>query len=108
MRLDPFHQPLAYFLVGAAHFMLKEYSQALAVLRTYVSQIPQMEYGHLWLAVTKAQLGKVTEAQAEIAEVLRLSPDATISGTLRALAAFKHAEDDKHFYDAVRKAGLPE
>jgi len=27
---------------------------------------------------------------------------------LRALAAFKHAEDDKHFYDAVRKAGPPE
>jgi tetratricopeptide (TPR) repeat protein len=108
MRLDPFHPPLATFFVGVAHFMLKEYSQALAVLRAYVSQVPQLRFGHLWLAVTHAQLGQAKEARAGIAEVLRLNPDATISGMVRTLVTFKHAEDDKHFFDALRKAGLPE
>jgi adenylate cyclase len=108
MRLDPFHSPLASFFVGVAHFMLKEYSQALAVLGDFVSRAPTLVYGHLWLAVTHAQLGQLEEARAEIAEVLRLDPDTTIAGSIRTLAPFKQAKDDKHFFDALRKAGLPE
>jgi adenylate cyclase len=107
MRLDPFHPPFASFLLGLAHFMLREYSQALTVLRGYVSQVPQLPWGHLYLAMTLARSGQVDAARAEIAEVLRIDPSVTI-GTARTLTTFKHAKDDKHFYDALRKAGLPE
>jgi adenylate cyclase len=110
IRLDPFHPHLASFFVGVAHFMLKEYSQALAVLRAYVSRAPQLPFSHVWtwLAATHAQLGQIEEARAAIAEVLRLNPDTTIAGSVRTLAVFKHAKDGKHFFDALRKAGLPE
>jgi len=108
MRLDPFHPPTPNFLLGLAHFMLKEYSQALTALRDYVSQVPQLPWGHLYLAITYARSGHVEEARAEIAEMLRINSEITISGTARALTTFKHAKDEKHFYDALRKAGLPE
>jgi hypothetical protein len=47
------------------------------------------------------------EAQAETAEVLRLDPTFTISGTATSLAVFKHAKDHEHFFGALRKTGLP-
>ena len=58
--------------------------------------------------MTHVRSGQVEEARAEIAEVLRIDPNVTISGTARTLTTFKHAKDDKHFYDALRWAGLPE
>jgi adenylate cyclase len=108
MRFDPFCSPFAAGLLGMAHYMLKRYVQALPILRDYVSQVPNSRNGHVSLAATYAQLGQHEEARAEVAEVLRLQPNYTISGTARRVIAFKHAKDDKHFFDGLRKAGLPE
>jgi Adenylate and Guanylate cyclase catalytic domain len=54
------------------------------------------------------QLGQLEEARAEAAEVPRLQPNYTIAGTTRSVMAFKSTKDDKHFFDGLRKAGLPE
>jgi adenylate cyclase len=107
MRLDPFHAPLASGLMGWAYYMLKQYSQALKVLLNFVAQTPHLRFGHYWLAATYAQLGRLEEARAEAAEVVRLQPDYTITG-MRRIVAFKDPKDDKHFFGALRKAGLPE
>ena len=107
MRLDPFHAPLASGLMGWAHYMLEQYSQALLVLRDFVAQTPNVTFGHFWLAATHAQLGRLEEARGEGAEVLRLQPNFTIAG-MRRVVGFKDATDDRHFFDALRKAGLPE
>jgi TolB-like protein/Tfp pilus assembly protein PilF len=107
MRLDPFHEPVASCFVGYAYFMLGDYSRALRVLQDFVSRVPQAGFGHSWLAATYAQLGQIDEACAEVAEVLRLRPGYTI-GASRRIAPFRHAKDDKHYFDALRKAGLPE
>ena len=107
MRLDPFHASLASCFVGAAYFMLEKYPEALGLLRDYVPRVPQAGFGHTWLAATYAQVGQLDEARAEVAEVLRLRPGYTISAA-RCLAPFKHAKDDKHYFDALRRAGLPE
>jgi adenylate cyclase len=106
MRLDPFHAPVG--LLGLAHYMLKQYSQALPVLRDCVTRAPNLRPIHVWLAATLAQLGQLEEARAEAAEVLRLQPNYSISGTPRRLMAFKNPKDDRHFFDGLRKAGLPE
>jgi len=60
------------------------------------------------LAATLARMGQLEDARAEAAEVLRFGPSFTISGAGRALSAFKSAQDDKHFFDGLRMAGLPE
>ena len=108
MRLDPFYAPVASGLLGLAHYMLKQYSQALPLLRDFVSQAPKGRSGHVWLAATHAQLGQLEEARAEATEVLLLQPNYTIAGTTRPVMAFKSTKDDKHFFDGLRKAGLPE
>jgi adenylate cyclase len=108
MRLDPFHSPVASATLGFAYYMHKEYPQALAALRDSVSRAPNFRSGHGWLAATYAQLGRMEEARAEAAEVLRIHPDYTVTGTARRIMAFKSAEDAEHFFDGLRKAGLPE
>jgi len=108
MRLDPFHAPWAPFTMAAAYFMLKDYSTALAILQDYVSRVPGAAFGHSLLAATHAQLGQLEEARAEATELLRLRPGYTISETTRRLAVFRRPTDANHFFDALRKAGLPE
>jgi len=107
MRLDPFYAPFALGLLGLSHYMLKQYSEALPLLRDYVSQAPNSRSGHVWLAATHAQLGQLDEARAEAAEILRLRPNYTIAGN-RMVMAFKSTKDEKHFFDGLLKAGLPE
>jgi adenylate cyclase len=60
------------------------------------------------LAATYAQLGRLEDAHAEAAEVLRLNPRYSISGTQKRVSVLKRAEDMEHLIDGLRKAGLPE
>jgi len=108
MRLDPFYVPSAPGFLGFAHYMLKQYSQALPLLRECVSRAPNLRGGHVWLAASYAQLGNIEDARAEASEVLRIEPKWTIKGTQARLSIFKRAEDAEHFFDGLRKAGLPE
>jgi len=108
MRLDPFYPPIAPGLLGLAHYMLKQYSQALPLVRECVARSPRYRSGHVWLAAIHAQLGQLEEARAEAAEVMRLVPNYTIAGIARRTVAFKQADDDEHYFDGLRKAGLPE
>jgi tetratricopeptide (TPR) repeat protein len=108
MRLDPFYDPYASFVLAFAYHMLERYSLALPLLRDYVSQAPTYRPGHSLLAATLARMGHLEEARAEAAETLHLEPSFTISGDSRRLTSFKSPRDDKHFFDGLRKAGLPE
>jgi adenylate cyclase len=108
MRYDPLYVPAAAGQLGIARYMLKEYSEALPPLREYASRTPNVSQGHIWLAANLAQLGRLDEAHAEAAEVLRIDPKYTIDGTQRRLALYKRPEDAEHLFDGLRKAGLPE
>jgi hypothetical protein len=50
----------------------------------------------------------VEEAQAEAREVLRIEPNYTITRHRRLLAPFKNSVDAEKYFNAIRKAGLPE
>jgi adenylate cyclase len=108
MRYDPFCPPSALGQLGLAHYTLKQYSKALPPLRELTLRLPNMRQGHVWLAANLAQLGRLDEAHAEAAQILRIDPKYTIEGTQRQLALFKRTEDVEHFLDGLRKAGLPE
>jgi adenylate cyclase len=108
MRYDPYCSPWALGVLGLARYMLKEYMEALPPLREWASRAPGVREGHAWLAATLAQLGRLDEAHAEAAEVLRIDPKFTIDGTQRRVALFKRPEDAEYLFDGLRKAGLPE
>ena len=104
MRLDPFHGPVLLFYLGVAHFMLEEYTDALAIMRDFVAQAPVRPWGHAMLAIILAQLGRAEEAMTETAETLRL--DSTFTVSAKSVAAFKRAQDHEHFFSAWRRAGF--
>jgi len=108
MRLDPLYAPFASGFLGFAHYMLKQYVQALPLLRDCVSQAPNVRGPHGMLAATYARMGKLEEARAAAAEVMRIEPNYTIGGTSMALVTFKNPDDGQHYFDGLRKAGLPE
>ena len=107
MRLDPFYVPLAPHWMGLAHFALRQYPTALTYLKECALRAPAYGAVHLWLAATYARLGRIDEARAEAAIVLRLDPDFTIARTAQSTIAFKHQRDSEHCFDAMRMAGLP-
>ena len=94
--------------MGFAYYLLKQYSQALPWLRECTSRSPNLRASHCWLAATYAQLGNIEKARAEAAEALRIDPRWTIEGAGMRLNTFKRAEDAEHYFDGLRKAGLPE
>ena len=110
MRYDPFYPPVVPALLGFARYVLKEYSEALPLLRECTSRAPNFRIGHVWLAANLAQLGRLDEARAEAAEVLRIDPKFTIDGTERRLAPHEGPGwgGAEHLFDGLRKAGLPE
>ena len=109
MRLDPFYLPLVPLMPGMAHYLLRQYDEAAVYLREYISRAPNARVGHAWLAATYAQLERFEEARVEVAEVRRIDPKATISTLpMKRLNMFKDASDNEHFFDGLRKAGLPE
>jgi adenylate cyclase len=108
IRLDPFYLPLTSGILGFARYMLKEYEQALPAARDFISRAPKLLAGRILLAATYARMGRLEEARAEAAEIMRLQPKYTIGGVARRIVAFKHAKDAEHYFGGLRKAGLPE
>ncbi|NOJ39621.1 adenylate/guanylate cyclase domain-containing protein [Bradyrhizobium australiense] len=107
MRLDPFHPHFAPLIAGVAHYHLREYHDAQHWLSEAIGRAPNHQYGHAFLAATYAQLGRLEDAHTEAAEVLRLNPTYSISGTQKRVSVLKRAEDMEHLVDGLRKAGLP-
>ena len=108
MRLDPFYVPLAPHWMGLANYTLRKYSLALTYLQQCALRAPNYAAVHLWLAATYARLGRIEDAKAEAAIVLKLDPDFTIDGTARSTIAFKREDEAEHCFEALRKSGLPE
>jgi adenylate cyclase len=108
MRLDPFYLPTAPSWLGLSYYLLNQYQKALSALRECATRAPNLRGGHVLLAATYAQMGRLEEARAETAEVLRLEPRYTIQGTQSRLYGFKLAEHAEHLFDGLRKAGLPD
>jgi TolB-like protein/class 3 adenylate cyclase len=107
MRVDPFHPHFAPLIAGIAYYLLKEYQEAQRWLREATGRAPNHQYGHAFLAAAYAQLGRVDDARAEAAEVLRVNPQYTIARQ-KQVSILKRSEDSEHLADGFRKAGLPE
>jgi len=107
MRLDPFYEPYALSTLGFAYYLLKRYGEALPPLRACVSRAPNMPAGRKAMAATYAQLGRLDDARAQAAELLRVEPFFTIRGAPPVMA-FKRPEDAEHVSIGLRTAGLPE
>ncbi len=107
MRLDPHYPPLYLFYLGHAQYLVGQYEEAIAVLKRSFTRNPDQLPSHLDLAVIYCELGRKEEARSEVAEVLRISPRASLEGQ-RERMLFKDQAVLERYLENLRKAGLPE
>ncbi len=103
IRLNP-RYPFDYlFQAGRAHYYMGRYDRAIAVLKRAVTRRPNHMPTHAYLAASYVELDREEEARAEVAEVLRISPNVRI-GILR--LPYKDQAVKEKFIDTLRRAGL--
>jgi predicted Zn-dependent protease len=107
MRLDPFHSPSLFSHLGHARYMLGQGEAAVEALRTSVRRAPNFRPNFLWLAAASARLGRMDEARAAAAEVMRIEPGFCVSTEMQRLP-FVDGKDAERYAEDLQKAGLPE
>ena len=90
--------------VGSAYALAGRYEEAVAPLKQYLSRYPNILPAHLTLAVVYSELGQAAEAQKEVAEVLRLSPNFSLEVHKQRMPIKDPAVLERHIA-ALQKAG---
>jgi len=104
MRLDP-HYPAEYLSnIGRACFLLGQHEEAIALLRRVVIRNPEYGPAHVRLTILYSELGRLAEAQAELAEVVRIYPRLSLEHYRR--APYKDPAVMERYMNGLRKAGL--
>ena len=105
MRLNP-RYPYDYLSqLGMAYGLARRYEEAIAALQSAIIRNPNFSSPHLHLVVSYSELGRDAEAQAEVVELLRISPQFSLEG-FRRVMPFKDPASLERYLTALRKAGL--
>lgn len=103
MRLNPYFPDWYLWYLGDAYYTLSRYEDAIATLQ----RMQDPTEGRRILAASYAQLGRLEDARAEAALVLKAQPNFTIREWAKKQPEQNAAEID-HYLSALRLAGLPE
>ena len=76
IRLDPRNNAWPAYLVieGVAYFLMGRYEDAISVIKEQLARRPNDLIAHNWLAACYIEVGRVDDARAEAAEVMRINP----------------------------------
>ena len=106
MRLDPHFPELYLELLSDAHYLTRDYEKAIEAIMRWRDPPPHM---HAELAACYAQLDRMEDARAAVAQFERIRPDGyDFSGVAHVTAQMcARPEDRDHWLEGYRKAGLP-
>ena len=106
LRLNPV-KPRSACLFGLAtcYSLMGEYDKAVRHFKRLLQAQPDHWLGNLNLTATYSMMGRMEDARAQAAEVLRLVPNFSVEHHEKMLR-YKNPEDSKGIDDALRKAGL--
>ncbi len=110
LRLSPF-DPLnfvCYHGIGIAHFTAERYGDATEWFEKGLRERPALIWQHRALIPCYALQGRLDDARAGIALLLRHQPNLSISAFARMAVPFKRADVQERFLIGLRKAGMPE
>jgi adenylate cyclase len=91
--------------VGSTYYLTGRTDEAISPLTQYLTRYPNRLDVHLTLAAVYGELGKDAEAQAEVAEVLRINPKFSLEVHKERVPIKDPAALERHIA-ALRKAGL--
>jgi adenylate cyclase len=105
MRLDPRNQDSYLVEIGRAYNEMGRYVEAVPVLKRHLSRCPNGLAGHASLVYAYVELGREADGRAEVAEIVRVSPDASVEGFEQKNPDIDRAQVAHRLAD-LRKAGL--
>ncbi|MFC1580963.1 adenylate/guanylate cyclase domain-containing protein [Thermodesulfobacteriota bacterium] len=104
IRLNP-NGPVWYFYaLCMAYHRMGNYEEAVVWGQKAVERGPRSIFAHLRLCAAYSSAGRMEEARAEAAEVLRISPKYSVAQ--REKRKWKDKDAHERYFDALRKAGL--
>jgi TolB-like protein/cytochrome c-type biogenesis protein CcmH/NrfG len=92
--------------IASGHFSAGRYAEAIIWARKTIEAAPDYMFGHIFLAASCAQLGRISEARAAIEAALKIRPDLTVAG--KTSVSMRFPERRLRMVEGLRKAGLPE
>jgi adenylate cyclase len=107
IRLNPMPSASYLYQLGLCYVFIGEYDKAIAICKKALHKNSDDIVGRITLAIAYSSLGREEEANAEAAEVLRISPKFTIAYAEKTWP-YKNKADKDFVINALRKAGLPE
>jgi adenylate cyclase len=105
MRLSPFYPAWYLSRLGLAYHLDGQYEKAIEALKQGIKRKPDQYFIHVRLAAVYSDLGRIQEARAEAAEVLRIKPDFSVEAYAKA-NPFKDPAVVEHRKKLLRAAGL--
>jgi len=105
MRLNPRYPVRDVLTLGAAYVHVGRCGEAITAIKKFLAVTPNFGPAHFNLAICYAELGRLEEARAEVAEVLRLQPYMSVEWLRQNGAYGDRALLERHLA-ALRKAGL--
>jgi adenylate cyclase len=106
MRLDPHYAGIVLHFVAQANFSLGNYGTAVKQLLERIARTPGTDSSRMMLAACYGHLGRIEEARAAWAELLKVNPNFSLEQRARVLP-YKDPRDFQRIADGLAKAGLP-
>jgi adenylate cyclase len=107
MALDPHHPFIYPFWLGHALQGLQRHEDAIGAFTRSINRNADFISAHLHAAASYAHLGRLDEARARAAEVLRLCPGFSNQREVKKLP-YKDQARTARLVEGLRKAGLPD
>jgi adenylate cyclase len=106
MRLDPHFPNILLHLSAQAEFSLEHYEVAAGHLAERIVRNPNTDASRMLLASCYGHLGRIEEAQAAWAGLLKVNPGFSLAQR-EAVLPYKNPSDFQRILDGLTKAGLP-
>jgi len=100
------YKDISLYFLAEARISLGQFDEAVAALKQRLDRNPNSETSYALLASCYGHLGKIAEARAAWAEVMKIAPDFSIERRRRILP-FKNPDVFEHRIEGMRKAGIP-
>jgi lipoprotein NlpI len=94
IKLDPKNPP-AYYVLGSAHYSLRQNEEAVTAFRELIKLSPDLPTAHDRLGDALLKLGRFTEAVAEFDEFLKANPKAAPDHWRRGIALYYAGKFDE-------------
>jgi adenylate cyclase len=106
-KLNPRHPASLLLTLSRAQLVAGHYEDAIETAKRVRARKPDRKSSHVHLATAYSALGRMEQARAAAAEVLRIAPDWTVTAWEVSNSEYKDSAVVERMASLLRKAGLP-